>query len=69
LKRHATSSNEEVSIPDEVTGYFLNLPNSSSRTMSLGSTQYLTEIVPHLILLFSNCSYHTLIPPSTFDLV
>jgi hypothetical protein len=32
-----------VSIPDEVIG-FLNLPNPSSRTMSLGSTQRLTEM-------------------------
>jgi hypothetical protein len=31
------------SIPDEVIGFF-NLPNPSSRTMDLGSTQPLTEI-------------------------
>jgi hypothetical protein len=31
------------SIPDEVTGFFC-LPNSSSRTMALGSTQPLTEM-------------------------
>jgi hypothetical protein len=31
------------SIPDEAVG-FLNLPNSSSRTMALGSTQPLTEM-------------------------
>jgi hypothetical protein len=30
-------------IPDEVIGFF-NLPNTSSRTMALGSTQPLTEI-------------------------
>jgi hypothetical protein len=29
--------------PDEVTEFF-NLPNSSSRTMTLGSTQPLTEM-------------------------
>jgi hypothetical protein len=31
-----------VRVPDEV--YFFNLPNSSSRTMALGSTQPLTEM-------------------------
>jgi hypothetical protein len=31
------------SIPDEVIGFF-NLPNPSSRTMILGSTQPLTEM-------------------------
>jgi hypothetical protein len=31
------------SIPDEVIGFF-NLPNPSSRTMALGSTQPLTEM-------------------------
>jgi hypothetical protein len=31
------------SIPDEVIGFF-NLPNPSSRTMVLGSTQPLTEM-------------------------
>jgi hypothetical protein len=31
------------SIPNEVIGFF-NLPNPSSRTMSLGSTQPLTEM-------------------------
>jgi hypothetical protein len=30
-------------IPDEVTGFFY-LPNPSSRTMALGSTQLLTEM-------------------------
>jgi hypothetical protein len=32
------------SIPDEVTEFFFNLPNSSSRTMSLWLTQPLTEM-------------------------
>jgi hypothetical protein len=32
-----------VSIPDEVNGFF-DLPNPSSRTMALGSTQLLTEM-------------------------
>jgi hypothetical protein len=32
-----------VSIPDEVIGLF-NWPNTSSRTMALGSTQPLTEM-------------------------
>jgi hypothetical protein len=40
---HATSRKVAVSIPDEVTGFF-NLPNPSSRTMALGSTQPLTEM-------------------------
>jgi hypothetical protein len=31
------------SIPDEIIGFF-NLPNPSSRTMALGSTQHLTEM-------------------------
>jgi hypothetical protein len=31
------------SMPDEVIGFFI-LPNSSSRTMALGSTQPLTEM-------------------------
>jgi hypothetical protein len=31
------------SVPDEVVGFF-NLPNPSSRTVALGSTQPLTEI-------------------------
>jgi hypothetical protein len=31
------------SIPDEIIGFF-NLPNPSSRTVALGSTQPLTEI-------------------------
>jgi hypothetical protein len=30
-------------IPDEIIGFF-NLPNSSSRTMTLGSTQPLKEM-------------------------
>jgi hypothetical protein len=33
------------SIPDEVAA-FSNLPNTSSRTMALGSTQPLTEMSP-----------------------
>jgi hypothetical protein len=33
----------EVSIPDEVIGFF-NWPNPSSRIMALGSTQPLTEM-------------------------
>jgi hypothetical protein len=40
---YATSRKVAGSIPDELTG-FLNLPNSSSRTMALGSTQPPTEI-------------------------
>jgi hypothetical protein len=34
---------QEGSIPDEVIGFF-NLPNPSSRTMALGSTQPPTEM-------------------------
>jgi hypothetical protein len=43
LRHYATSRNVAGSIPDEVTGFF-NLPNPSSRTMDLGSTQPLTEM-------------------------
>jgi hypothetical protein len=43
LKHYATSQKVAGSIPDEVTGFF-NWPNSSSRTMALGSTQPLTEM-------------------------
>jgi hypothetical protein len=39
---YATSRKVEGSSPDEVE--FFNLPNPSSRTMALGSTQSLTEI-------------------------
>jgi hypothetical protein len=31
-------------IPDEVAGFFFNLPNPSSRTIALGFTQPLTEM-------------------------
>jgi hypothetical protein len=43
LRHYATSRKVAGSIPDEVIG-FLNLPNPSSRTMALGSTQPLTEM-------------------------
>jgi hypothetical protein len=33
-----------MSIPDKIVVFFFNLPNPSSRTMALGSTQPLTEI-------------------------
>jgi hypothetical protein len=39
---YATSRQFAGSSPDEV--YFFNLPNPSSRTMALGSTQPLTEM-------------------------
>jgi hypothetical protein len=39
----ATSLKVAVSIPDEIIGYF-SLPNHSSRTMALGSTQPLTDM-------------------------
>jgi hypothetical protein len=42
LRHYATSRKVAVSNPDEV-DYF-NLPNPSSSTMTLGSTQPLTEI-------------------------
>jgi hypothetical protein len=38
-----TRAHRTSSIPDEVIGFF-NLPNPSSRTMVLGSTQPLTEM-------------------------
>jgi hypothetical protein len=43
LRHYAASRKVAGSIPDEVIGFF-NLPNSSSRTMPLGSTQLLTEM-------------------------
>jgi hypothetical protein len=41
---YATSRKVVGSIPDEVIGFFFNLPNPSSRTMALGSTQPLTQM-------------------------
>jgi hypothetical protein len=43
LRRYATTWKIADSIPDEVIEFF-NLPNPSSRTMTLGSTQLLREI-------------------------
>jgi hypothetical protein len=43
LRHYATSRKVAGSNPDEITGFF-NLPNPSSRTMVLGSTQLLTEM-------------------------
>jgi hypothetical protein len=43
LRHYATSRKIACSIPDEVIGFF-NLPNPSSRIMTLGSTQPLTEM-------------------------
>jgi hypothetical protein len=43
LRHYSTSRKVAGSIPDEVIGFF-NLPNHSSRTMTLGSTQPLTEM-------------------------
>jgi hypothetical protein len=43
LRHYATSPKVADSVPDEFIGFF-NLPNSSSRTMALGSTQSLTEM-------------------------
>jgi hypothetical protein len=43
LKASCYKQEVAVSIPDEVTRFF-NLPNPSSRTMALGSTQPLTEM-------------------------
>jgi hypothetical protein len=40
---YVTSREMAVSISDEITGFF-NLPNPSSTTMTLGSTQPLTEM-------------------------
>jgi hypothetical protein len=40
---YATSQKVSGSIPDEIIG-ILNLPNPSSRTVALGSTQPLTEM-------------------------
>jgi hypothetical protein len=43
LRNCATSWEVAGSIPDEVIGFF-NRPDSSNRTMALGSTQSLTEM-------------------------
>jgi hypothetical protein len=43
LRHYATSWKVAGSIPDEVTGFF-DLPNTSSHTMTLGSTQTLTQM-------------------------
>jgi hypothetical protein len=43
LRHYATSRNVAGSIRDEVIRFF-NLPNPSSRTMALESTQFLTEM-------------------------
>jgi hypothetical protein len=43
LRHYATSRKVAGSIPDEGIGLF-NLPNPSSRTMALGSTQPLIEM-------------------------
>jgi hypothetical protein len=43
LRHYATSRKVAGSIPDEVIG-FLNWPNTSGRTVALGSTQPLTEM-------------------------
>jgi hypothetical protein len=43
LRHYTTSRKVAGSIPDEVTGFF-NSPNSSSRTMVLGSTQPVTDM-------------------------
>jgi hypothetical protein len=42
MRHYATSRKVAGSISDQVIGFF-NLPNPSSRTMALGSTQPLTE--------------------------
>jgi hypothetical protein len=42
LRHYATSLKITISSPDEVD--IFNLPNPSSRTMALGSTQPLTEM-------------------------
>jgi hypothetical protein len=46
LRHHATSRKVAGSNPDEVIGFFFffNLPNLSSRTMAMGSTEPLAEI-------------------------
>jgi hypothetical protein len=44
LRHYATSRKVADSIPDEITGFFFNWTNPSSRTMVLGLTQPLTEM-------------------------
>jgi hypothetical protein len=43
VEDYSTSRKVAGSIPDEVIGFF-NWPNPSNRTMTLGSTQPLTEM-------------------------
>jgi hypothetical protein len=43
LRHYVASRKVADSIPDEVAGFF-NLPNHTSRNMTLGSTQALTEL-------------------------
>jgi hypothetical protein len=43
LRHYATRREVAGLIPNEIIGFF-NLPNRSSRTMALGSTQPLTEM-------------------------
>jgi hypothetical protein len=43
LRHYSTNRNVSVSITDEVIGFF-NFPNPSNRTMTMGSTQPLTEM-------------------------
>jgi hypothetical protein len=44
LRHYATSRKVAGWSPDDVTEFFFNVPNPSSRTMALGSTQPLTEM-------------------------
>jgi hypothetical protein len=43
LKHYATSGNAVGSVPDDAIGFF-NLPNPSSRTRAMRSTQHITEV-------------------------
>jgi hypothetical protein len=44
LRHYDTNRKHTGSIPDEIIGYF-NWPNPSSRTVAMGSTQPLTEMI------------------------
>jgi hypothetical protein len=48
LRRYATNRKVAGSFPDEVIGFF-NLPNPSSRTMAMVSTQLLTEMSTRIL--------------------
>jgi hypothetical protein len=67
LRHCATSQKVTGSSPDEV-DFFFNLPNPSSRTMALGSTQPLTEMRIFLGVKGGQHVRLTSLPPSASQL-